>query len=107
MDEKAKARLEMQIIEQLKGVFDPEIPVNIYDLGLIYNIEILEDRINVDMTLTSPTCPVSDSIVAQVQYRIGLIPNAPKKIYVNLVWEPMWHKDMISDAGKLELGIFD
>ncbi len=107
MEERAKQRLEMQVIEMLKSVFDPEIPVNIYDLGLVYRIDIQDNRVDIDMTLTSPTCPVSDSIVAQVKSKVAMIPNAPDYVQVNLVWEPMWNKDMISDAGKLELGIFD
>ena len=107
MEERERARTEMQIIEMLKSVFDPEIPVNIYDLGLIYNIDIRDNIVNIDMTLTSPTCPVSDSIVEQVKMKVGMVPKAPKLVVVNLVWEPMWNKDMITDAGRLELGIFD
>ena len=106
MDKKNNARTEMQIIEMLKSVFDPEIPVNIYDLGLIYNIEIKETDVLIDMTLTSPTCPVADSIIAQVQEKAAMVPNAPDRVIVNLVWEPMWNRDMVSDAGRLELGIF-
>lgn len=105
MDEKKREELEKQIIEVLKTIYDPEIPVNIYDLGLIYNIDITDELVSIDMTLTAPTCPIAENIVADVATQVRKVPGIPK-VKVNLVWEPMWNKDMLSEAAKLQLGIF-
>ena len=99
--------LDMQerVIEVLKTVFDPEIPVNIYDLGLIYRIELSEDNtvLDVDMTLTAPNCPAADFIVEDVRQKLETITGI-EKVEVNLVFEPEWDKDMMSEEAKMELG---
>lgn len=99
--------MEMQerVIEVLKTVFDPEIPVNIYDLGLIYRIELSEDNteLSVDMTLTAPNCPAADFIVEDVRQKLETITGI-EKVEVNLVFEPEWDKDMMSEEAKVELG---
>ncbi len=99
--------MEMQerVIEVLKTVFDPEIPVNIYDLGLIYRIELNEDNteLSVDMTLTAPNCPAADFIVEDVRQKLETITGI-EKVEVNLVFEPEWDKDMMSEEAKMELG---
>ncbi|MBQ5937517.1 MAG: DUF59 domain-containing protein [Bacteroidaceae bacterium] len=101
------SELEMQerVIEVLKTVFDPEIPVNIYDLGLIYRIEFNEDNteLSVDMTLTAPNCPAADFIVEDVRQKLETITGI-EKVEVNLVFEPEWDKDMMSEEAKVELG---
>ncbi len=97
--------LNEKVIAMLRTVFDPEIPVNIYDLGLIYRIEINdeEDWLQVDMTLTAPNCPAADFIVEDVRQKLETIENF-KRVDVNLVFEPEWDKDMMSEEAKLELG---
>jgi FeS assembly SUF system protein len=101
------SELEMQerVIEVLKTVFDPEIPVNIYDLGLIYRVELNEDNteLSVDMTLTAPNCPAADFIVEDVRQKLETITGL-EKVEVNLVFEPEWDKDMMSEEAKMELG---
>ena len=93
------------IIENLKEVYDPEIPTNIYDLGLIYKVEIDEkNKVNVDMTLTSPNCPVAETLPVEVEEKVKVIP-AVKKVKVEIVFEPTWTKDMMSEEAKLELGM--
>ncbi len=100
------AELEEKIIEALKTIFDPEIPVNIYEMGLIYAIEIAEDRhVDLKMTLTSPACPVAGSLPGEVEFKVmgvGGVENAK----VELVWDPAWHPGMMSEAAKLTLGMF-
>ena len=104
---KVNSELEKQerVIEVLKTVFDPEIPVNIYDLGLIYRIEFNEDNteLSVDMTLTAPNCPAADFIVEDVRQKLETITGI-EKVEVNLVFEPEWDKDMMSEEAKMELG---
>ena len=97
--------MQERVIELLKTVFDPEIPVNIYDLGLIYRIELNEDNteLNVDMTLTAPNCPAADFIVEDVRQKLETITGL-KKVEVNLVFEPEWDKDLMSEEAKMELG---
>ena len=99
--------LEMQerVIDVLKTVYDPETPVNIYDLGLIYRIELNEDNteLSVDMTLTAPNCPAADFIVEDVRQKLEVI-SGLKKVEVNLVFEPEWDKNMMSEEAKMELG---
>ncbi|MBQ9286937.1 MAG: DUF59 domain-containing protein [Bacteroidaceae bacterium] len=99
-----KFELEERIVEVLKTVFDPEIPVNIYDLGLIYKVDV-DDEFNVvvDMTLTAPNCPAADFIMEDVRLKLENITGV-KSAVVNLVFEPEWDKDMMSDEAKLELG---
>ena len=104
---KVNSELEMQerVIEVLKTVFDPEIPVNIYDLGLVYRVEFNEDNteLSVDMTLTAPNCPAADFIVEDVRQKLETITGI-EKVEVNLVFEPEWDKDMMSEEAKMELG---
>ena len=99
-----KFELEERIVEVLKSVFDPEIPVNIYDLGLIYGIDVDEDsNVTVTMTLTAPGCSLADFIVEDVRQRVEGISEV-RSAMVNLVFEPEWTKEMMSDEAKLELG---
>lgn len=95
---------EEQIVKMLRTVFDPEIPVNIYDLGLIYKIDLSEDgQLNIDMTLTAPNCPAVDFIVEDVRMKTGSVEGV-KNVEVNIVFEPAWDKNMMSEEAKLELG---
>ena len=104
MTENEKLALQERIIEALKTVYDPEIPVNIYDLGLIYRIELTDDaRAEVDMTLTAPNCPAADFIMEDVRMRVEGITGITSAT-INLVFEPEWDKDMMSEEAKLELG---
>ena len=96
--------LKERIIEVLKTVYDPEIPVNVYDLGLIYKVELdSENNCVIDMTLTAPGCSLADFIVEDVRMRVEGIEQI-KSVTVNLVFEPEWNKDMMSEEAKLELG---
>ena len=96
---------EDTIIENLKQVYDPEISINIYDLGLIYKIEVdNKNKVNVDMTLTSPNCPVAESLPKQVKDNIMKIEGV-SEVNLNLVWEPPWNQDKMSEAAKLELNL--
>ncbi|MBQ9559209.1 MAG: DUF59 domain-containing protein [Bacteroidaceae bacterium] len=99
-------QIQEKAIDMLKTVFDPEIPVNIYDLGLIYRIELSEDNtaLAVDMTLTAPNCPAADYIMEDVRQKLETIEGL-KRVDVNLVFEPEWDKDMMSEEAKLELGL--
>jgi FeS assembly SUF system protein len=97
--------LEEQIIEQLRTIFDPEIPLNIYELGLIYDIEIdPENRVHIRMTLTAPGCPVAGSLPPEVESKIESIAQV-KSAVVELVWDPPWSRDMLSEAARLQLGL--
>lgn len=99
-----KIELEEKIIKMLKTVYDPEIPVDIYELGLIYKIDVTDDfYVNIDMTLTAPNCPAADFIVEDVRQKVESIEGL-KGASVNLVFEPEWDKDMMSEEAKLELG---
>ena len=94
-----------KVIEEVKKIYDPEIPVNIYDLGLIYKIEVDEkNKVNIDMTLTSPNCPVAESLPKEVKDNIMKVEGV-SDVNLNLVWEPPWDKDRMSEAAKLELNI--
>ncbi|MHA6723853.1 SUF system Fe-S cluster assembly protein [Sphingomonas sp. RS2018] len=93
------------IIAALKDIFDPEIPVNIYELGLIYGVEVGDDgHAVVMMTLTTPHCPVAESMPAEVELRVGAVPGVGT-VDVNLVWDPPWDPSKMSDEAKLELGM--
>ncbi len=97
--------LEKKVIEEIKDIFDPEIPVNIYDLGLIYDISVTaQNEVVVLMTLTSPNCPVAEGLPTDVQERIKEIPEVTNA-KVLLTFDPPWTKDLLSDAAKLELGL--
>ena len=96
--------LEEQIVKMLKTVYDPEIPVNIYDLGLIYGVDVDDEKnATITMTLTAPGCPLADFIVEDVKMRIESIEGI-NNVEVKLVFEPVWHKDLMSEEAKLELG---
>ena len=97
--------LKEKIIEEIKKIYDPEIPVNIYDLGLIYDIKV-EDKntAKIKMTLTSPNCPVAESLPNQVKENIMKVEGV-SEVSLNLVWEPPWNKDKMSEAAKLELNL--
>ena len=95
-----------KVIDILKQIYDPEIPVNIYDLGLIYKIDIGEDLIaRIEMTLTAPNCPVAESLPEEVRTRVTDEVEGIKETIVEIVFEPPWSKDMISEAALLELGL--
>ena len=97
--------IKNRVIETVKKIFDPEIPVNIYELGLIYKIEVDEkNKINIDMTLTSPNCPVAESLPKDVKENIMKVEGV-SDVSLNLVWEPPWDKDKMSEAAKLELNL--
>ena len=97
---------EEQVIECIRTVLDPEIPVNLYDLGLIYDIKINDKNdIKIKMTLTNPNCPVAGSIPESVGKSIEKLPNL-NSIEVSLVWDPKWHKDLMTEEAKLALDIF-
>jgi FeS assembly SUF system protein len=93
------------VVDALKEIYDPEIPVNIYDLGLIYNVEVTDEgHAAVTMTLTTPHCPVAESMPAEVELRVGSVPGVAVAD-VNLVWDPPWDPQKMSDDAKLELGM--
>ena len=97
--------LKEKVIDEIKKIYDPEIPVNIYELGLIYKIEITDkQKVNIDMTLTSPNCPVADSLPKMVKNNILTI-DGVADVDLNLVWDPPWTKDKMSEAAKLELNL--
>ena len=97
--------LKEKIIGEIKKIYDPEIPVNIYDLGLIYDVKVDENN-NVDvlMTLTTPNCPVAESLPMEVENTVKEVKDV-KKVNLELVWDPPWDKSMITEAGKLELNL--
>ena len=100
------AALQPKIVEVLKTVYDPEIPVDIYELGLIYGIDVDADRrVLVHMTLTSPACPSAQQLPSEVRYKIKALPDVADA-WVEIVWEPPWDKDRMSEAAKLQLGFF-
>ncbi len=100
-----KSELEATIVEKLKTVFDPEIPVNIYDMGFIYEINIDDQfAVNIKMTLTSPSCPVAETLPIEVRNAIQAV-HSIKSVYVDVVFEPEWNQDMMSPEAKLELGL--
>jgi FeS assembly SUF system protein len=93
-----------EVIAALKDIFDPEIPVNIYDLGLIYGVEVSDDGVVVTMTLTTPHCPVAESMPGEVELRVSAVPGV-RDAEVNLVWDPPWDMAKMSDEARLELGM--
>ena len=96
--------IEEKIVAMLKTVYDPEIPVNVYDLGLIYKIDVSDGgEVNIDMTLTAPNCPAADFIMEDIQQKVESIEGVTAA-NVQLVFEPEWDKDMMSEEAKLELG---
>ena len=96
--------VENQVIDVLKTIYDPEIPVNIYDLGLIYEVKVDEEfNVQIDMTLTSPNCPVAESLPAEVETKAAGLWSV-KSAKVEIIWDPPWDKDMMSEEAKYELG---
>ena len=109
-----KYEVEEKVVEYLKTVFDPEIPVNVWDLGMIYKIDVKENPnptsgdaelfdVDIDMTFTAPNCPAADFILEDIQQKLEGIPDV-KTVNVNVVFEPEWNKDMMSEEAKLDLG---
>ena len=99
------SELKEKVISEIKKIYDPEIPVNIYELGLIYKVEVNgENKVNVEMTLTSPNCPVAESLPKEVKESAMQVEEI-EDVDLELVWEPPWTKDMMSDAAKLELNL--
>lgn len=104
METTDKFEMEEKIIRMLKTVFDPEIPVNVYDLGLIYKIDVSDRKdVSIDMTLTAPNCPAADFIMEDVRQKVESVEGI-ESATINLVFEPEWDKDMMSEEAKLELG---
>jgi len=93
-----------QIIEEIKKVYDPELPVNIYELGLIYDIQVNKKKVKIKMTLTTPNCPVAESLPKEVK-DVAMQVKDVDEVDLELVWDPPWTKDMMSDAAKLELNL--
>lgn len=99
------SELKEKVISEIKKIYDPEIPVNIYELGLIYKVEINgENKVNVEMTLTSPNCPVAESLPNSVKENIMKVEGVTD-VDLKLVWDPPWNKDKMSEAAKLELNL--
>ena len=97
-------QLETRIVEALKSIYDPEIPVNIYDLGLIYDVDVKDDQaVIITMTLTAPNCPIADEILLSVKETIEAVEDV-KSVKINLVFDPPWTKSMMSEEALLELG---
>ena len=105
MDSEKRLELEEKVVAMLRTVFDPEIPVDIYSLGLVYRIDINDDAdLTVDMTMTAPTCPKADFIMEDTRLKLESIEGL-RSVQVNLVFEPQWTQDMMSEEAKLELGL--
>ena len=99
-----KIKIEEKIVAMLKTVYDPEIPVNVYDLGLIYKIDVSDNgEVALDMTLTAPNCPAADFIMEDIRQKVESVEGVTTAT-INLVFEPEWDKDMMSEEAKLELG---
>lgn len=104
MTKETVQQLQDKVIDALKNIYDPEIPVDIWELGLIYHLKFdLEGNLIVEMTLTSPMCPVAESLPSEVETKLRAIPGI-KDVKIKLVWDPAWDKDMMSEVAKLELG---
>lgn len=104
MTQEEKTKIEERIVDVLKTVYDPEIPVNIWDLGMIYKIDVLDDgNVNVDMTFTSPSCPAADFILEDVRSKIESV-SGIKTANIELVFEPVWDQSMMSEEARVELG---
>jgi FeS assembly SUF system protein len=105
-DLKQPTDLQGKVVEVLQSCYDPEIPVNIYELGLVYNVDVKAEtgEVNVRMTLTSPACPVAGSLPPEVEAKIRAVPGV-SKVSVEVVWDPPWTPDKMSDAAKLQLNM--
>ena len=105
MNDEQMQSLGEQAVDVLRTIFDPEIPVDIYELGLIYDVQVSEDAdIHILMTLTSPNCPVAETLPVEVQEKVSSLPDA-KEVEVEITFDPPWTKDMMSEAARLELGM--
>ena len=99
-------QVEAKVVDALKTVYDPEIPVDIWELGLVYGIAVSpESDVTVRMTLTSPSCPAAEALPPEVEEKVAAVPGV-RSARVEIVWEPTWNKDMMSEAAKLRLGFF-
>jgi FeS assembly SUF system protein len=97
--------LEQKVVDVLKTIFDPEIPVNIYELGLVYKVKVEDpNQVQIKMTLTSPNCPVAESLPIEVETKVSSMDEV-SQASVEIVWEPPWNPEMMSEAAKLELGL--
>ena len=104
MTQEEKTKIEERIVDVLKTVYDPEIPVNIYDLGLIYKIDVADEgTVDIDMTFTAPSCPAADFILEDVRQKVDTIEGV-KSANVNLVFEPVWDQSMMTEEARVELG---
>ena len=104
MTQQEKSQIEERIVDVLKTVYDPEIPVNIYDLGLIYKIDLSDDgTLDLDMTFTAPSCPAADFIIEDVRTKVEAV-NGVKSANVNMVFEPEWDKSVMTEEARVELG---
>lgn len=104
MTQQEKTRIEESIVDVLKTVYDPEIPVNIYDLGLIYKVDVRDDGdVDIDMTFTAPSCPAADFILEDVRQKVDSVEGV-KSANVNLVFEPTWDQSMMTEEARVELG---
>ncbi len=98
-------RIHADVVDALKTCYDPEIPVDIYELGLVYKVDVADGGdVAVEMTLTSPACPVAGTLPPEVEQKVGRV-SGVRKVKVDLVWEPPWNPDMMGDAAKLKLGL--
>lgn len=105
MDSEQRLKIEEKVVEVLRTVYDPEIPVDIYSLGLVYKIDLADDgALTVDMTLTAPNCPMADFILEDVRMKLEGVEGVTS-VNVNIVFEPEWTQDMMSEEAKLELGL--
>lgn len=96
--------LKEKIIDEIKKIYDPELPVNIYDLGLIYDVQVNEKKAKIKMTLTTPNCPVAESLPQEVKEKVSSI-NLVNEVEIEMTFEPPWSKDLMSEEAKLELGL--
>jgi len=104
-EEKNTMEMEANIVRALKSVYDPEIPVNVYDLGLIYEIEVKDEGVvDITMTLTAPNCPMADILLNDVETYVGELEGV-EKVNINLTFDPPWDKDLLSEEARLELGL--
>lgn len=103
-EEQKILQLETEVVKVLKSTYDPEIPVNIYDLGLVYDIDIEDSRVKITMTLTAPNCPVADILPNEIRDRVQAIPGVTGS-EVSLVFDPPWNQSMMSEEALLELGM--
>lgn len=105
MTQEEKTKIEERIVDVLKTVYDPEIPVNIYDLGLIYKVDVKDDgNVDIDMTFTAPSCPAADFILEDVRQKVDALEGV-KGANVNLVFEPVWDQSMMTEEARVELGL--